>query len=583
MTRGGVRHLGVDEHLGDVTATEPRERVVDERPGVTAASTRRVDGHPLDVPGAVGRTAECVGRGAAPWDGGIGGGVDQSEPARRCGRQDGAEPTGVEGGVRTEGPSVDCCGRGQVAASRSPPGPTPDHGQGRPQVVAQHTELLVQCEPGGGERVESDGVERRGQDPGDAPGVQFVDHVADTVTARQAARVGRAEHHGTGGRVPLVAEQSVVTDTEDLGRTHRSSSVRGYESVGGGVVFPGLVVRSRRYAEAVSLLVVTDERCALHFAGAGHPERPERVDAVRLGLEEAERAGALEFTVPEPASDDALERVHDAGYVGTVRSFCLTGGGNLDPDTAVVPESLEAAQLAAGSGLHAIERLTAGRADGALCAVRPPGHHARPGKAMGFCLFNNVAVTAAALAATGARVLIVDVDVHHGNGTQEIFWDDPNVAYASIHQWPWYPGTGRAEETGGPGAPGGICNVPLPAGATGDVYDAALDTVIVPFAERFAPDWLCISLGFDAHRADPLAEIGLSAGDFGRIVARLLTLVPTGRWITLLEGGYDLAAIAASTAASVAAMTGMSPSGESPTSGGPGRAVVDGLARPSER
>ncbi len=329
---------------------------------------------------------------------------------------------------------------------------------------------------------------------------------------------------------------------------------------------------------SVTLLVVADERCELHTAGSGHPERPERLDAVRIGLRDADRAGALVFAEPFEADDTALMRVHAPEYVRAIVTFCLTGGGQLDPDTAVVPASLPAARLAAGSGLFAVDQLRAGVADAALCAVRPPGHHARPDAAMGFCLFNNVAVTAASLADQGERVLIVDVDVHHGNGTQETFWDDPRVGYVSIHQWPWYPGTGSATETGGDGAPGGTLNVPLPAGATGDVYDAAVDSLVVPFAERFAADWLCISLGFDAHRADPLAAVSLSAADFGRIVGRLSRLVPAGRCIALLEGGYDLAAIAASTEATVAAFTGVGSAGEPATSGGPGRDIVDGLA-----
>ncbi len=322
----------------------------------------------------------------------------------------------------------------------------------------------------------------------------------------------------------------------------------------------------------------------MHFAGAGHPERPERVDAVAVGLHDARRNGVISHAVPTPATDAQLERVHAAAYVAAVRAFCLSGGGHLDPDTAVVPESLEAALLAAGSGLRAVEALRAGEADTALCAVRPPGHHARPGAAMGFCVFNNVAVTAATLAADGERVLVVDLDVHHGNGTQEAFWNDPDVAYVSIHQWPWYPGTGGADETGGADAPGGVLNVPLPAGATGDVYAAAVEELIVPFAEAFAPDWLCLSLGFDAHRADPLAEIALSAGDFGLVVATLVGLVPPGRCVAMFEGGYDLGAIATSTAATVAAMTGDAVETEAPTSGGPGRRVVESLvARRSAR
>lgn len=333
------------------------------------------------------------------------------------------------------------------------------------------------------------------------------------------------------------------------------------------------------YTRSVSLLVVTDERCALHIAGTHHPERPERLDAVASGIAAAHVSDALVSVGPIEATDAELERVHDPAYVAAVASFCVTGGGSLDPDTGVVPASLQAARLAAGSGGTAVRSLRAGEADVALCAVRPPGHHARPDAAMGFCLFNNVAVVAAALAEAGERVLIVDIDVHHGNGTQEMFWDDPRVAYASIHQWPWYPGTGAAHEMGGDGAPGGILNVPVPAGATGDVYDAATEMLLVPFAERFAPDWLCVSLGFDAHRADPLAEVALSAADFGRIVSKVLAVVPPRRRLVMFEGGYDLGAITSSTTAVVASMLGArSPTGQSPTSGGPGREVVEALS-----
>ncbi|MBS1848717.1 MAG: histone deacetylase, partial [Actinobacteria bacterium] len=288
----------------------------------------------------------------------------------------------------------------------------------------------------------------------------------------------------------------------------------------------------------MALLIVADERCARHVAGVGHPERPERLDAVMAGVVAAHVDGALEFESPTPAGDDDLERVHDPGYVTALHSRCVTGGGRLDPDTAVVPASWEAARLAAGAGLCAIDALVSGRVDDVVCAVRPPGHHARPGAAMGFCLFNNVAVTAATLAEHGDRVLVVDIDVHHGNGTQEMFWNDPRVAYVSIHQWPWYPGTGAVDEVGGPGAPGGILNVPVPAGTTGDTYDAAFESLVVPFSEAFAPDWVCVSLGFDAHRADPLAEVALSAGDYARLVGRIRSLVGPRRSIVFLEGGY---------------------------------------------
>lgn len=325
----------------------------------------------------------------------------------------------------------------------------------------------------------------------------------------------------------------------------------------------------------MSVLFITDDRCRRHVAGSYHPERPERLGAVVDGIEQAGLHEVLVPRSPTPVPLEALERVHDPAYVAAIHSFCVTGGGNLDADTGVVPASYEAALLAAGSGLDAIAALRAGEADAALCAVRPPGHHARPATAMGFCLFNNVAVAAAALASEGERVLIVDVDVHHGNGTEEIFFADPNVAYVSVHEWPLYPGTGEVTDVGVGAGTGTTLNIPVPAGATGDVYRAAIDELVVPFAETFGPTWLCLSLGFDAHRADPLAGVALSAGDFGQIVSVLRGLVAPGRCLALLEGGYDLGAVASSSAASVAALAGVERSIEAPTSGGPGRHVVD--------
>jgi acetoin utilization deacetylase AcuC-like enzyme len=175
--------------------------------------------------------------------------------------------------------------------------------------------------------------------------------------------------------------------------------------------------------------------------------------------------------------------------------------------------------------------------------------------------------------------VIVDYDAHHGNGTQDIFWDDPRVLYVSLHEWPLYPGTGRLDETGGPDAPATTCNVPLPAGATGDVYLRAFDEVIEPLAARFAPDWVLVSAGFDAHRADPLTGLALSAGDYGALAARATALAPRpGRTVVFLEGGYDLDALAASSAACVAAMLGERLVSEPPTSGGPGREAVTAAA-----
>jgi acetoin utilization deacetylase AcuC-like enzyme len=250
------------------------------------------------------------------------------------------------------------------------------------------------------------------------------------------------------------------------------------------------------------------------------------------------------------------------------------GGGWLDADTAMNDSSYDAALLAAGAGLSAIEALDAGTAESAFCAVRPPGHHATPTRSMGFCLFNNVAVAAAALAARGERVLVVDYDAHHGNGTQDIFWSDERVAYASFHQYPLYPGSGGLREVGAGAGRGSTINLPLPPGATGDAYRAGVDEVLLPFAATFGPTWVLVSAGFDGHRADPITDLGLSAGDFADLTAALLPIAPPGRRLVFLEGGYDLDALASSAAACVAAMLGQRLVPEPPTSGGPGREVI---------
>ena len=326
---------------------------------------------------------------------------------------------------------------------------------------------------------------------------------------------------------------------------------------------------------SVPVLVMMHPACDAHDAGRHHPERPERLAAVQRGLEGVMRAGAAKTVVPRPATRSELIRVHDPATVDAIEALCRNGGGHIDADTAASAASWDAALAAAGGGLDAIDRLSAGEADAAFIAVRPPGHHATATQAMGFCLVNNVAVAAAALAERGERVLIVDFDAHHGNGTQDIFYSDPRVVYISLHQWPLYPGTGRLDQIGsGPGE-GATVNIPLPAGATGDVYLAAIDQVITPVAERFRPTWLMLSAGFDGHRDDPLTDLGLSSGDFAEMTARLSALVPAGRRLVTLEGGYDLDAMADSTSACVAALAGERLQPEPPSSGGPGRHVVD--------
>jgi acetoin utilization deacetylase AcuC-like enzyme len=328
----------------------------------------------------------------------------------------------------------------------------------------------------------------------------------------------------------------------------------------------------------VTVLFLTHERYLDHDLGRGHPERPERLRAVLAGAEQAGLADALVPLAPTAASVADLERVHAPDLVASIAQLSEQGGGWVDADTATNAASYDAARLAAGAGLTAVAALEAGQGDSAFCAVRPPGHHATPDRAMGFCLFNNVAVTAAALAERGERVLIVDYDAHHGNGTQDIFWRDPRVAYASFHQYPLYPGTGGLREVGMGEGRGATVNLPLPAGATGDAFRAGFDEVLAPYAAEFEPTWLIISAGFDAHRADPITDLGLSAGDYGDLTADLLELVPAGRRLVFLEGGYDLGALATSSEACLAAMAGERRHPEPPTAGGPGRESVAAAA-----
>jgi len=328
------------------------------------------------------------------------------------------------------------------------------------------------------------------------------------------------------------------------------------------------------------LLLSANPELDHHDTGERHPERPARIGAALEGIDDAGLRDAVLQLAPRRASSDELVRVHPRRYLDLVEEFCRSGGGALDPDTIVGRGSWDTALLAAGGVLAAVDALTTGQGDTAFVAARPPGHHALAEQSMGFCMINNIAVGAAALAERGERVLIVDFDVHHGNGTQDIFWDDPRVLYISTHEWPLYPGTGRAEETGGPGAPGLTMNIPLPAGATGDVLLKAVDDAMAPVVGDFDPTWVLVSAGFDAHRADPLARLQLTAGDFADLVGRIREFAPgPGRTVLVLEGGYDLDALRLSVGAALAAALDRPYRPEAASAGGPGGDVVDAVRR----
>jgi acetoin utilization deacetylase AcuC-like enzyme len=254
-----------------------------------------------------------------------------------------------------------------------------------------------------------------------------------------------------------------------------------------------------------------------------------------------------------PAPLAAVERVHDPAYVAALREFARRGGGRLDADTIVRPESFDVALLAAGAGIAAVDAVLDGVASRAFVLMRPPGHHATPTRGMGFCLFNSAAIAAEQARARGAaRVFILDWDVHHGNGTQDVFWERADVVFCSLHQWPLYPGTGAADERGAGTGRGATINIPLPPGSGDAAYLDAFAATVIPAIHAARPDLLVISAGFDAHAADPMANMRVTTEGFAALARQAVAVandVCGGRVVALLEGGYDPAALAASVAA----------------------------------
>lgn len=323
----------------------------------------------------------------------------------------------------------------------------------------------------------------------------------------------------------------------------------------------------------MSLLVATHDVFVEHLTGAGHPERPARLGAVLDGLATLD-ADAIKWISAPVASDEDLQRVHPAHLISDLEDLCASGGGSIDPDTRVSAKSAEAARRAAGAGLELVNRLDQGEGDVGWSVVRPPGHHALSDRQMGFCLINNVAVTAAKLAARGERVAIVDLDAHHGNGTESIFYDNPNVLFVSTHQGQWYPFTGAVNDVGNGQGRGANVNIPLPAGSAGDALRLAYDEVIEPVLDRFGPTWVLLSAGFDGHRDDPLAQLGFTSTDYAEVMTKVLANAAPGKRMLFLEGGYDLDALAHCTAAVGSAVIGLDHRPEETSSAGLGSQIV---------
>ena len=324
----------------------------------------------------------------------------------------------------------------------------------------------------------------------------------------------------------------------------------------------------------MSILFVSNDHCLDHVPGKTHPERPDRLKAVYSAFQKPELNESIIEILAEAIDEKIIFDVHEKEMVHHLKEVHANGGGRVDEDTKMSEGSWLAARLAAGAGLQAIRYLKKGIGDAAFCAVRPPGHHATTGRSMGFCLLNNVAIAAKQLSSLGEKILIVDYDAHHGNGTQDVFYSDPNVLFVSFHQWPLYPGTGALEETGIGKGEGTTINIPFPAGTTGDTYLQAWDELVMETVDNFKPTWVLLSAGFDGHRLDPITDLGLTSGDYSLLTSRIIQTVPPGHRLVFLEGGYDLKALELSTTAVLHALIGETVFPEPITNDGIGKEAI---------
>jgi acetoin utilization deacetylase AcuC-like enzyme len=309
----------------------------------------------------------------------------------------------------------------------------------------------------------------------------------------------------------------------------------------------------------MGVTLFTDRRMLDHRTPARHPERPERLQAVLRHLERIGYLAKSHNGNVREATAEELGRIHTAEHLRRVVELEAAGGGMLDPDTWVFPGSNRAARLGAGACIEAVSFVLGGADRSALCLGRPPGHHARPAEGMGFCIYANVALAAAEAIAHFDlnRILIADFDVHHGNGTQEIFYDSERVAFLSIHRYPFYPGTGARAETGTGAGLGFTSNIPLPYGTSRTAYHAAFRAGLEKMADRVKPELVLISAGFDAHSEDPVGDLGLEIEDFEILTKELLSVAKTharGRIVSVLEGGYNVPILAGSVAAHLSAL-----------------------------